>query len=35
MNEQSKAADELNKTNSERLNVERKIKEKVLKWHSK
>ena len=31
MNEQSKAADELNKTNSERLNVERKIKEEGAK----
>lgn len=31
MNEQSKAAEELNKTNSERLNVERKIKEEGAK----
>ncbi|HPX59125.1 MAG TPA: hypothetical protein PLL02_01695, partial [Bacteroidales bacterium] len=31
MNEQSKAVDELNKTNSERLNVERKIKEEGAK----
>lgn len=31
MNEQSKAADELNKTNSERLNMERKIKEEGAK----
>ena len=31
INEQSKAADELNKTNSERLNVERKIKEEGAK----
>ena len=31
MNEQAKAADELNKTNSERLNIERKIKEEGAK----
>ena len=31
MNNQNKAAEELNKTNSERLNIERKIKKKDLK----